>query len=64
MKINSIKIKIMMASKGMNVTSLARLCEISRQGLSTILTRGTCSIISAGKIANGLGVPLESILED
>ena len=64
MKLNVHKIKLIMAEKGLSVTGYSELCGISRQNVSTILTRGTCSPITAGKLANGLGVNVSEIVKE
>lgn len=51
MKIDSINIKLMMAEQELRQIELAEKVGMSRQNLSTILTRGTCSTVNAGRIA-------------
>lgn len=63
MKISANRIESIMAKRRMTKTSLAELCGISRQNISTIVRRGTCEPKTAGKLADGLGVPLADILE-
>ena len=41
---------------------LARRMRCSAQNLSVILNRGSCKPATAGKIAQALGVPVESIV--
>ena len=65
MKIDVHKIKIILAERGMTRTVLAAESGISRPNISTILTRGTCEILTAGKLAKGLGIPVaEIVVED
>lgn len=64
MKIDSLKIKLILAEKGMTRTILSEKCGLSRQSISTIMGRGTCSVVSAGKIAIGLGVPVSEIVKE
>ena len=64
MRIDSIKIKILMADLEMNQTMLAEKCGIARQNLSAMLTRGTCSIVKVGKIAKALGVDVQEIIKE
>ena len=64
MKINAHKIKLILAEREMTRADLAGKCGISRQNISTILTRGTCELKTAGKLAKGLGVPLAEIVEE
>lgn len=63
MKISRDKIEILQAKRQMTATELSKHCGISRQNLSTIKVRGTCNVTSAFKIAAGLGVSVEEILE-
>lgn len=62
MKLNISKIKIILAERDMTRAALAEACGISRQNVSTILTRGTCEPRTAGKLAKGLGVPVSEIV--
>lgn len=64
MKINVHKIKLILAEREMTRANLAERCGISRQNVSNILTRGTCEPKTAGKLAKGLGVPVEEIAEE
>lgn len=64
MRINSIKIKLFMAEQEINQTILAARAGVSRQNISTILTRGTCSIANAGKLAKALGVDVSEIVKE
>ena len=63
MRINSLKIEMMLAERAMTKTELAAVCGISRQTISTIIRRGTCETKNAGKLAAGLGVPVTDIIE-
>lgn len=64
MKIDSIKIKLRMAELEMNQIMLAEKCGISRQNISTMLARGTCSIAKVGKLAKALGVDIREIIKE
>ena len=64
MKINTHKIKLILAEMEMTRSDLAAKCGISRQNISTILTRGTCEPKTAGKLAKGLGIPLDEIVKE
>lgn len=64
MKIDSIKIKLMMAEQELRQIELAEKVGMSRQNLSTILTRGTCSAVNAGRIAKALGVDVREIVKE
>lgn len=63
MTINTQRIEMMLAEQGLTKTALAASCGISRQNVSTIIRRGTCEPRTAGKLAAGLGVPVETITE-
>lgn len=63
MRINTIEVKLILAEREMTQTELAEQCGISRQNVSTILTRGTCEPKTAGKLAKGLGIPVAEIVE-
>ena len=62
MTINTTKIESILARQGVTKATLAERCGISRQNISTIIRRGTCEPRTAGKLAAGLGVPVEDIL--
>lgn len=62
MKLNIARIKLMMAEDALTITAISEKCGVSRQNVSTILTRGTCTPITAGKLARGLGVPVKEII--
>lgn len=64
MKIDVNKIKLVLAERGMTRTALASASGMSRQNVSTILTRGTCEPKTAGKIAKGLGIPVAEIMKE
>lgn len=64
MKIDALKIKLILAEKGMTRTFLSERSGLSRQSISTIMGRGTCSVVSAGKLAIGLGVPVCDIVKE
>lgn len=64
MKINTNEVMLILAERMMTRTELAELCGISRQNVSTILTRGTCTPRTAGKIAKGLGVHVAEITKE
>lgn len=63
MEIDNLKIKILLAELGMTQAKLAQSCGIARQNISAILARGRCSPITAGKIAEGLGVRVADIVK-
>lgn len=63
MNINPTKIEMLLAKQSMTKKALASKCGISRQTVSTIVCRGTCEPKTAGKLAIGLGVSIEDIIE-
>lgn len=64
MLINSHEIGVILAKKRMNRTDLAALSGISKNNISVILKRGSCTERNVGRIAFGLGVPVEAIIAD
>lgn len=50
MRIDRDKIELLAATRRVNGAQLAALAGMSRQNLSTIKTRGTCTALSAVKI--------------
>ena len=64
MEINSFKINILLAQRGMTQSELAKSCGMARQNICTILSKGKCLPITAGKIAVGLGVHVSEILKE
>lgn len=64
MKIRRDKINILLAEQGMTKAELAAITGVSRQNISTIINRGTCEPRTAGKLADGLGVPVSEIIEE
>lgn len=63
MKIDGLKIEIMLAEQQITKAMLAKNCGISRQNVSTIIRRGTCEPKTAGKLARGLGVLVSEIIK-
>lgn len=64
MKIDSIKIKLLLAEQGVTQTDFSAKCGVSRQNISTILLRKTCSAVTAGKLAKALGVNVREIVKE
>lgn len=64
MRIDSIKIKLMMAEQEINQAVLADRCGVSRQNISATLARGTCSITKVGKLAKALGISVAEIVKE
>jgi len=67
-EVNTVKIKgnleLLAARKGMKLSQLADKAGLCRQNLSTIKRRGTCTALTAVKIAAALGVDVTEIIED
>lgn len=63
MLIDRKQIEIILAQQGISKAVLAKRCGVSRQNISTIVQRGTCSPKTAGKLAVGLGVPVQEIIK-
>ena len=64
MNLDRRKIEMFLAENGLSKTEFAKRCNISRQNVSTILRRGSCEPITAGKLARGLGVPVSEIIAE
>lgn len=64
MTISVTKIETLLADRGMTKRGLAATCGISAQNVSTIIRRGTCEPKTAGKLAQGLGVPVTDIIRE
>ena len=62
--ISTKQIEILLAERKMNMTELANTSGISRQSISTIVRRGTCKPCTVGKLAGGLGVRIEDIIQE
>ena len=64
MRVNTSKIKAILAERDMAQKDLAAIAGMSSQSISAILTRGTCELKNAGKIARGLNVPVSEIMKE
>ncbi len=63
MRIDTRKIETILADRNMSKTAYAAAAGVSRQSISTILTRGTCEPKTAGKLAHGLGISVSEIAD-
>lgn len=63
-RLDTVAIKKAMAEKRLTSTALAKLCGMSRQNMSTIMTRGTCSHINAALIADALHMSVDEIWKE
>lgn len=64
MRLNVGRIKVLIANQFLTLSELSKKCGISRQSLSTIIRRGTCTMRNAGKIAAALNVDVAEILKE
>ncbi len=63
MRINRVSLVAEMARKDMNIKKLTELSQVSRATITAVKSGKSCTEETAAKLAQGLGVPLESILE-
>lgn len=64
MKLSREKINIEMARKKMSVNALAKAYGVSRARINVILNQREVSVVSAGRLADALGVDVTEIIED
>lgn len=64
MTINTTIIKLLLAELDMTQADLAERCGIKAQNISTVLTRGTASPKTVGRLAAGLGVRPKDIIDE
>lgn len=64
MTVNTQRIEILLAERGLTKAAYAASCGVSRQGVSTIIRRGTAEPKTVGKLAAGLGVPVAEIIKE
>lgn len=63
MKINSVKIKMLMLERDLNIGELAKLMKSSRQWVGAILDRGHATLNMVNKIAKALEVEPKEIIK-
>lgn len=63
MALSTTNIQIRQGELGLTNTALAARCGISRQNISTIIRRGTCTPVTAAKLVKALEVPVADIIE-
>lgn len=56
------RIRIEMASKNLTIKAISEKSGIARQSISKIITRGTCNVANAGKIAEALDIDVSEII--
>ena len=64
MNINTVIIKLLLAELDMTQADLADKIGMHPQNVSTVLTRGTASPKTIGKLAAGLGVRPKDIIDE
>ena len=64
MTINSRKVKIILAEKGMTQLDLSKKSGIAQAHISSILIKGRCAIATASRIATALEVSVSEIVEE
>lgn len=55
MQLDILKIETFLAENRLSKSEYAKRCSISRQNLSTILRRGSCEPVTAGKVVFNSG---------
>lgn len=63
MKISTSKINYLMGANLMTQCALAKAAGVSRVTVNSTLLKGSCSTVTAGKIAKALGVDPAEIIE-
>ena len=63
MRISKEKFELLLARNDLSMRELAERSGISRQNISTIKLRGTCTPKTAARLANGLNVDVTEIME-
>ena len=63
MRLNETKMQILMGEQEMNIRMLAERSGVSRQTISCIKAGKSCSPAGACKLAEALGVTVETILK-
>lgn len=63
MKINRTKVELLMADMGITQTTLSKLSAVSKTNLSYILSGQNCRPQTAARLAAGLGVAVQDIIE-
>ena len=63
MKISAQKLELLLAQKQMTTGELAKRSGLCRQNISTIRRRGTCMPVTLAKLAKGLGVNPDDVID-
>lgn len=64
MKLDACKIKMLLAEQDMNQSDLAIKIGANRQQVNEILSRGTCTLKTLGRISKALGVSVADIVKE
>lgn len=64
MKLDVQKIKLILAEREMNQSDLAKKCGVNRQQINDILSRGSCTLKTLGRIAKAIHVPVSEIVKE
>lgn len=64
MNLNVRRIEKTLAVREITQKKLAEMSGLYRQNISVILKRGTCTPVTAGKIAKALDVDIEEIIQN
>lgn len=64
MKLNALKIKLILAEREMNQSDLAAKIGVNRQQVNDFLSRETCTLKTLGRIAKALDVPVAEIVKE
>ena len=64
MKLNTWKIKLLLAEQEMSQTDLAVKIGVNRQQVNEILSRESCSLKTLGRIAKALNVSAMEIVKE
>ena len=62
MLINTDKVRLLTAQQGMNLSKLAEKAGVSRQTLSTTMTRGSCRTETVMKLCDALSIDTSDIV--
>lgn len=63
MRLDATKIRIALAERVISIKELSKISKVSYNTICAILAGKSCSIVTAGKIADGLGMPVTELLE-
>ncbi len=64
MRVNRVKLMAESAQQGIRTAELANKAGVSRATLSAMRSGKSCSVETVQRVAQALGVPVESLLED